>query len=133
MPPPEPKKQPRGGSVAPSETADKHGRYWCPVCERSVGGGEAGSWQHRRSPYHLACYAYHMSHKQKSWGQCQNEGKQWSKDLKDNNSDPPEDPDVIQVKKKDPAPPKKKRQTAPAPIRADPKRWDDYRDDKERP
>ena len=39
MPPPEPKKQPRGGSVAPSETADKHGRYWCPVCERSVGGG----------------------------------------------------------------------------------------------
>ena len=65
-----------------------------------LGGGEAGSWQHRRSPYHLACYAYHMSHKQKSCGQCQNEGKQWSKDLKDNNSDPPEDPDVIQVKKK---------------------------------
>ena len=65
-----------------------------------LGGGEAGSWQHRRSPYHLACYAYHMSHKQKSCGQCQNEGKQWSKDLKDNNSDPPKDPDVIEVKKK---------------------------------
>ena len=36
----------------------------------------------------------------KNLGQCQNEGKQWSKDLKDNNSDPPEDPDVIEVKKK---------------------------------
>ena len=36
----------------------------------------------------------------KNLGQCQNEGKQWSKDLKDNNSDPPKDPDVIEVKKK---------------------------------
>ena len=120
-PPPEPVTPPKSKDSTAPESKDS--RYKCPVCHRWVGGGPAGSWQHRRSAYHLACYTYYVSEKRKDWTQCQDEGRQWSKTLKEQNTDPPDDSDVPGV---GPAKKKRQTQTAPPPIRADPrKHWDD--------
>ena len=44
----------RGG-----EADSKSGKYTCTVCGRQVGGGVAGDFQHRRSPFHLASWVWH--------------------------------------------------------------------------
>ena len=90
---------------------DKTGRYECSVCNRVVGGGIAGSWQHRRSPYHLACYHYWNHNETIRWKNCLEEGQRWSKHCWSTNTAGPED-DTLPNKPK-------KKQRSPVPVRSE--------------
>ena len=50
-------KKKRTSRPAERTTDPKHGTSYCHICLKEVGGGEAGRWQHVRSPAHLS---YHM-------------------------------------------------------------------------
>ena len=126
---PEPAKGPRANSpvaVKEESAADnnedaKHSKHQCPVCGRTVGGGEAGSFQHRRSPFPLANWVWNNSKEDCSWQQCLTDGKNWSKLLYQQGSTGPRS-----NSEKLPA---QKRQSPPPPVRADPKRDQDRRRD----
>ena len=112
--PPEPVNGPRTATVvdsSPEKDDRKHGKYDCRICGRTVGGGEAGSFQHRRSAYHLASWVYWQNQEARAWKDCLTEGHQWSKTLWAKNSTGPSDEDFD---------PKTKKQKAPPPIRSDP-------------
>lgn len=65
-----------------SDSDNKDSVSYCELCCRSIGGGMAGWWQHRRSPQHLAAYLYWREHNEKlPWKQCLQEGKRWSQRL----------------------------------------------------
>ena len=68
---------------ADSAHDNKYATVQRPVCNKKVGGGMAGWWQYRRSPYHLTCWLFYNQKKgeQKSWSACQQEAKAWSKVL----------------------------------------------------
>ena len=104
-------KDTRGPSHPGTETpgaVDKRGVTHCDLCQRSVGGGEAGKWQHERSPQHLATWIYNYHQQQKSWKDCLAKGKRWSQDIwAQKSNQPPE------------AKAKSKRAETPPPIRAD--------------
>ena len=105
-----------------SQPIDKHSKFDCNICGRKVGGGTAGSWQHRRSPYHLASWVYWNNKQTLPWKKCLEEGARWSKLLWDTNQSGPED-DTLPNK------PTQKRAT-PAPVRSDPERLRRDKDDK---
>lgn len=107
--PPEPTKAPKSADKTDEKAKwdtggddDKHGKVECEVCQKIVGGGTAGWWQHRRSPNHLACWVYYKQNKNnKPWSACLQDGKAWSKLLwEKNTAGPPDD--------------------TPPPVRADP-------------
>ena len=80
---PEQPQRTRGtGSEHGDEGADpKFGKYTCRVCNRQVGGGLAGSFQHKRSPFHLASWVWNNQSSAKhvrTWKQCQKDGEVWS-------------------------------------------------------
>ena len=134
------------------QAATKHGSYTCEVCGRHVGGGAAGSYQHKRSAYHLAAWIYWRRSGQKDWQECVADGKAWAAMLVEKNEEGPDDEDVkdnvkstskttpvtsLQGKPADnkslqgkPAdnkslqskPAEKKKTASPAPVRADPER-----------
>lgn len=119
--PPEPVKGPRTKPVVviSPEKDDKtgkgedpkHSQYQCQVCQRKVGGGESGSFQHRRSPFHLACWVWNNSTDPNcSWKKCLQDGKHWSNLLSQKGTTGPDSQN------------EQKRQTPPPPIRADPEK-----------
>ena len=118
-PPPEPKHPPKGkpgprtqpkGKVG--NDADKCSSYKCEICKRTVGGGEAGSYQHCRSQYHLASWVWHQNRQSRPWSDCQRDGDSWSRMLwKKGNTGPREWPEGHPQKKQ-------QKQRLPPPIRA---------------
>lgn len=96
------------------DTDDKSASYGCTICGRNVGGGAAGDWQHRQSPFHLShCVWNNDKSGQKTWQQCQSEGKQWSKQLHDKQRVGPSGrPGKVDDK----------TESSPPPVRADPER-----------
>ena len=122
-PPPEPENPPKHAKIETEKDSwkskdndKKYGRYTCQVCGRRVGGGEAGSYQHRRSAYHLASWIYWQRKEKKAWHECTAEGSAWAKMLWDNDKEGPADADATKDTKK------KKKARAAAPVRADPER-----------
>ena len=101
-----------GKPSEPHHGDDKHSKSDCTVCGRSVGGGVAGAWQHRRSPYHLAAWVYWSNNETLPWKQCMEEGHKWSKQLGKTNEAGPEDHMLKQ----------KHKPSAPVPVRCDPER-----------
>ena len=112
-PPPEPKYPPKACQEPPAEetTDPKHGTSYCHICLKDVGGGEAGRWQHVRSPAHLSYFLWNKN-EGKSWYQCKTEGRKWSEQLwLQNQKQSSED--------------KKRRYESPPPVpRADVEKWD---------
>ena len=102
-----------GKPSEPHHGDDKHSKSDCTVCGRSVGGGVAGAWQHRRSPYHLAAWVYWSNNETLPWKQCMEEGHKWSKQLGKTNEAGPED-HMLKNQKHKPS--------APVPVRCDPER-----------
>ena len=98
----------------PKGNSDKSGRYQCSICGRSVGGGVADSWQHRRSGYHLGAYIYWNNQEKLPWKHCLDEGQRWSRHIWATGESGPED-DALPHK------PVKKKET-PVPVRCDPER-----------
>lgn len=97
----------------PPNPDKKSGKYDCSVCGRSVGGGEAGSFQHKRSAYHLSSWVWYKTQAEggkRSWKDCQADGERWANSLwREGKTGPAE---------LNSAP----RQTRPPPIRSDPER-----------
>eukprot|EP00435_Cladocopium_sp_Y103_P076013 s366_g73.t1 len=92
---------PKGDLRKPAEPA--RGKFQCPPCERTVGGGVSGWWQHRRSPYHLAAWVYYRQTGQKrQWSLCLVDGKNWSKDLWEKCKTGPPVGDELPVDRADP-------------------------------
>ena len=48
---------------ADSAHDNKYATVQRPVCNKKVGGGMAGWWQYRRSPYHLTCWLFYNQKK----------------------------------------------------------------------
>ena len=123
--PPEPKEPPRRlASVVRSED-EKYGKSKCDICHRTVGGGISGSWSHRRSPYHLACWMYATGDK-RPWKEIQKGAETWSNylfqmkgtgpgSIKDKGWKAWEGDDQEGSKKDKTA---KKKESSPPPIRA---------------
>ena len=112
--------RPRSPDQGPEKSAktskDKHGKFQCQVCGRTVGGGLSGSFQHKRSPYHLSCWVYYKTRAEggdRSWKDCQTDGERWSRLLWQENKTGPAELDSVAGTTK---------QTPPAPIRSDPER-----------
>ena len=68
--------------------------YNCEVCGRHVGGGSAGSYQHKRSAFHLAAWIYWKQSRRKPWSECVTDGNAWSRMLQEQNAKGPDDSDV---------------------------------------
>ena len=105
----------------PKGDSDKSGRYDCSICGRSVGGGIAGSWQHRRSGYHLGAYIYWNNREKLPWKHCLDEGQRWSRHIWATGESGPEDEAL-------PNKPVQKKE-APVPVRCDPERSRRDKDD----
>ena len=105
----------------PKGDYDKSGRYDCSICGRSVGGGIAGSWQHRRSGYHLGAYIYWNNREKLPWKHCLDEGQRWSRHIWATGESGPEDEAL-------PNKPVQKKE-APVPVRCDPERSRRDKDD----
>lgn len=90
---------------------NKHGKYNCSVCGRTVGGGEAGSFQHKRSAYHLSSWVWYKTQAEggkRSWKDCQADGERWANSLwREGKTGPADFADSA------------KRQARPPPIRSD--------------
>lgn len=116
--PPEPECPPTSTASAPAEKTgskpSKDSQYTCKVCGRVVGGGVAGSWQHRRSAYHLSCWIYWNNKEKRAWKLCQDDAQKWSKQLWAKNETGPEDDTLLQKPGK--------KQWSPVPVRSDPDR-----------
>ena len=98
----------------------KYGRFQCSICGRSVGGGEQGSFSHRRSPFHLACWVYYNATEKRSWQDCVKDGHNWSQLLwQKGTTGPPEGNDTGPTEGKESQWTAKKRQKTPPPVRAE--------------
>ena len=92
-----------------------------------MGGGDAGAYQHKRSPYHLASWVYWQQNEKKTWKECVTEGARWAKMLSENDKAGPEDSEAVGQAKT-----KQKGKPGPPPVaRADPHRNRHWKDDQD--
>ena len=109
---------PKGSKL--DSSAQKYGSFQCSICGRSVGGGEQGSFSHRRSPFHLACWVYYNATEKRSWQDCVKDGHNWSQLLwQKGTTGPPEGNDTGPPEGKESQWTAKKRQKTPPPVRAE--------------
>ena len=60
------------------DTGKKNSKY-CDVCKQNVGGGDAGWWQHSRSPKHYATALWNVRDKNGlTWEECREKGDELS-------------------------------------------------------